>query len=159
LPGLYGPQQFREWLQRMHEFHSQYAAANGSERAEKLAQFHRERRLHVYRQWAEDVRQLGNDEVTLVTSRIDSAIALAEKAGGDAPLAAAASRLAVTKMQAETPLLRYANFSGPFIESSMNDAMWRRIAVLHREGVKLDDASVELMRAEFPKAAVAGQLA
>jgi hypothetical protein len=159
LPGLYSPRQFREWLVRMHEFHMHYASTNGSERAEKLAQFHRERRSHVYRQWAEDVRRLGDHELTLVTSRIDNAIAAAEKAGADAPLAAAASRLAVTKMRAETPLLRYANFSGPWIETSMDDAMWRRIAALHREGVKLDDASVELMRTEFPNAAVAGQLA
>ena len=159
LPGLYGPRQFADWLQRLHTFHAQYAAADKSERADKLAQFHRERRAEVYRQWADDVQKLGDEELTVVAQRIDRAIESAQKEGGKSPLAVAASRLAYAKMQAETPLLRFANFSGPFIETATDDSLWRRIADLHRGEVKLDKTSMLVMRAEFPRAAVAGQVA
>ena len=159
LPGLYGPRQFYEWLVRLRDFHAQYAATLRNERADKLTQFHRDRRAKVYRQWADDVRQLGDSEVELVTVRIDRAIESAQQEGGKSPLAVAASRLAVAKTAAETPLLRFAHFSGPFIETSTDDAMWRRIAALHRSDVQLDKASMKVMRAEFPRAAVAGRLA
>jgi hypothetical protein len=40
----------------------------------------------------------------------------------------------------------------------MDDELWDAIANLHREEVKLDEASVAVVRREFPNAAVAGQL-
>ena len=41
----------------------------------------------------------------------------------------------------------------------MDDELWQAIANLHREDVQLDESSVAVMRQEFPRAAVAGQLA
>ncbi len=143
----------------MRKFHGDYVSSDANGRAAKLAEFHRERRDRVYRQWAKDIRQLGESEVTLVTSRIDRAIEVGEKAGRESPLAVAASRLAYSKMQAETPLLRYANYSGPWIDTAMDDELWHAIAARHRDSVKLDDASVTVMRAEFPRAAEAGRQA
>jgi hypothetical protein len=159
LPGLYAPLAFEQWLERMHKFHNEYASAAVDQRPAKLGEFHRERRGRVFRQWAKDIQRLGESEVTLVTARIERAIEVAEKADADSPLAVAANRLAYAKMQAETPLLRYAGFSGPWIETAMDDELWRAIAARHRDSVKLDDASVAMMRAEFPRAAEAGQQA
>jgi hypothetical protein len=159
LPGLYAPQAFTNWLERMRAFHHKYTAAPADTRDEMLSNFHRERREHVYRQWADDIERLGESEATLVMSRIDQAIARADKAGPDHPLAAAAARLAVSKTQAEAPLLRYANYSGPWIEAGMDSELWQAIANLHRHNVQLDNATVEVMRAEFPMAAEAGRQA
>ncbi len=159
LPGLYAPQAFENWLARMQQFHFEYVATAVPDRAEKLASFHRDRRSRVYRQWADDIQRIGESERALVLSRIDQAIERAKKAGPDNPVAAAAARLAVSKRQAEAPLLRFANFSGPWIDTATDDALWQAIANLHREEVRLDDASVEVMRAEFPRAAVADERA
>jgi hypothetical protein len=159
LPGLYSPGAFAKWLERMHTFHDNYLANGADERADKLAEFHRERRALVYRQWADDVEQLGEGRIALVTSRIDHAIESAAKSDRHSAMAVAASRLAVAKMAAETPLLRYANYSGPWINTAMDDDLWNQISNLHRDGVALDESSVGLMRREFPKAADAGRLA
>ena len=159
LPGLYSPGAFAKWLDRMHSFHNDYLATASNERADKLAEFHRERRALVYRQWADDVEQLGDGQIALVTSRIDQAIESAAKSGRNSAMAVAASRLAVAKTAAETPLLRYAGFSGPWINTAMDDGLWQEIADLHRDGVELDESSVGVMRREFPNAAEAAQLA
>lgn len=159
LPGLYGPQAFREWLDRMRQLHTEYAATEPAQRAEKLAAFHRQRRADVYRGWARDVERLGEKQANFVVARIDRAIESDTAAGNDAPLAAAVSRMAEGKNQAESPLLRFAHFSGPWIEHGMDEDMWQGIANLHRLDVKLDEASVAVMGREFPRAAFAGKLA
>jgi hypothetical protein len=41
----------------------------------------------------------------------------------------------------------------------MDDELWNAIAALHRDDVKLDEPSVNLMRSEFPTAQQAGQAA
>jgi hypothetical protein len=159
LPGLYSPQSFTAWLKRMHQFHHEYSVAAAHERADKLADFHREQRAIVYRQWAADIGQLGESQTALVSSRIDQAIESAARSQEKTPLAVAASKLAVAKMAAETPLLRLAHFSGPWIDTGMDQGLWQDIANLHRDVVKLDGASVQIIRDEFPNAAAAGELA
>jgi hypothetical protein len=159
LPGLYSPGAFAKWLDRMHGFHNDYLATVSNERAGKLAEFHRERRALVYRQWADDVEQLGNNQIALVTSRIDQAIETATKSGRDSAMAVAASRLAVGKTAVESPLLRYAGFSGPWINTAMDDGLWQEIANLHRDAATLDESSIGVMRREFPNAAEAAQRA
>ena len=58
-----------------------------------------------------------------------------------------------TKADVEIRILRFANLGGQWIEKGMDDEVWQGIAELHRDEVKLDQASVALMRADFPKAA------
>jgi hypothetical protein len=159
LPGLYSPKAFGVWLKRMHKFHREYAVTAAHERGVKLADFHRQRRALVYQHWAADIRRLGESQTALVSSRIDRAIESAAKSQENTPLAVAASRLAVAKTAAEAPLLRLAHFAGPWIDAGMDQDLWRKIANLHRDGVKLDEASVSVVRGEFPNAAAAGELA
>jgi hypothetical protein len=159
LPGLYSPKSFSAWLKQMHQFHHEYSMTPANQRADKLADFHREQRALVYRHWAADVGRLGESHTALVSSRIDQAIESATTSQEKTPLAVAAAKLAVTKMAAETPLLRFAHFSGPWIDTGMDDGLWQGIANLHRDGVKLDEASVGVVRKEFPNAAAAGELA
>lgn len=150
LPGLYSPQGFGEWLRRLQQLHQEYVSAAVARRSELLANFHRQRRAEVYRQWASDIARLGIVPTSLVESRIDGAIELASKTGNDPPLAEAAAKMAVTKTAAESPLLRFAHFSGPWIERGMDDHLWQAVAHLHRAEVKLDDSSVAVMRRELP---------
>jgi hypothetical protein len=51
-------------------------------------------------------------------------------------------RVAAERRWGETPLLRLANFSGPWIQQGMDDELWQAVADLHREEVKLDEASI-----------------
>jgi hypothetical protein len=159
LPGLYAPQAFSAWLERMQKLHAEYSASPATERAEKLAAFHRERRTEVYRQWTNDVAKLGDEQMKLVDTRLQTAIQSAETTGKDAPLAVAAGRMAISKGRAENSLLRFARFSGPWIDRGTDEATWQAIAQLHRESVKLDNASVAVMSREFPRATVASKRA
>jgi hypothetical protein len=159
LPGLYSPHAFRAWLERMRQFHKEFAATDASKQADELAAYHSERRRSVFRSWAMDVEQLGEKHAALVTARIDQAIELASANESDSPLAKAAARLAVTKLRVESPLLRFANFDGPWVETGMDEGLWQAVANLHRNGVKLDGASIEVMRGEFPPAAAAAKRA
>ena len=55
--------------------------------------------------------------------------------------------------------MRFANLGGTWMERGMDEELWQAVADLHREDVNLDEASIAVMRQEFPKAAVAARLA
>jgi hypothetical protein len=107
---------------------------------------------------------LGEARARLVAARIETAMqaeALANRnaAAGSlqqtvppAPKATAAATRAVGKSQAEAPMLRFANLGGGWMERGMDDDLWQAIANLHRTDVKLDEASVAVVRKEFPAA-------
>jgi hypothetical protein len=158
LPGLYSPLEFYQWLKRLNEFHDRYLAATETERGQQLADFHKERGRKVFRDWVSDVEELGNQPAAVVASRINLAIETASRKQDNSPLAAAAAKLAMTKRASESPLLRFANYSGPWVEYGMDDQLWRDIALLHRHEVKLDERSVAVMRRQF-LAAVAMRVA
>lgn len=159
LPGLYSPQAFKAWLERLIDFHGEYYRSTVDRRATLVAAFHRGQREQVYRQWASDLERLGSDHAMLVSKRIDAAIKTARTNGTNPKLAEAANRMAVAKRAVESPLLKFANSSGPWIQTGMDDDLWQAIANLRREGVALDEASREVMRKEFPLAAEAGRMA
>jgi hypothetical protein len=159
LPGLYSPHAFRAWLGQMQRLHSEVTDTHESKQSDQLAAYHRDRQRQVYRSWAKDVERLGTEHAALVSSRIDRAIELTTAKKSDTPLAKAAARLAITKVRVEAPLLRFANFDGPWVEAGMDDDLWQAVANLHREGVKLDRTSIEVMRGEFPQAAAAARQA
>jgi hypothetical protein len=165
LPGLYSPLAFRQWMWDVCDFHHKYMAAAATDRAAMLQAFHRTRAENILRRWDLDIQQLGDQRTELVSSRITGAIETARLAGqevpaaGPAPKAVVAARRAVGKTAAEAPMLRFANLGGTWIERGMDDDMWQFVANLHREDVKLDNASVAVIAREFPRAALAGERA
>lgn len=159
LPGLYAPKAFLNWLTRARTLHNEYMAADAAARPETLKQHHERQRQAVYAAWFRDVEQLGVDQVAAVEGRIDDAITLACQVNSESPLAVAASRMAESKTASEAPLLRFASFSGPWIEHGTDDELWKAIAELHRDDVQLDEPSIKLIRREFPRAADAGRFA
>jgi len=165
LPGLYSPQAFRQWSWKLASFYSKYKRAPAAERTAMLQAFHQSEEAGSLRSWDFDIQRLGTQQADLVATRITGAIYSARLAGqpapaaGPAPKAVAAAQRAVGKTAVEAPLLRFANLGGQWMEAGMDDDLWQAIANLHREEATLDQASVALMRAEFPNAAQAGALA
>jgi hypothetical protein len=159
LPGLYAPKAFLGWLTRSQELHNDYLAAEELQRTDALKRYHDERRRVVYAAWFRDVEKLGSEQVTIVERRISDAVEIAYRMKTESPIAVAASRMAEAKTAAEAPLLRFASFSGPWIEHGMDDGLWNAIAAFHRDDVQLDEPSIKLIRREFPRAADAARIA
>lgn len=170
LPGLYGPQQFSKWLQAMRGLEMSYQhiaqarPAPGPRWAQLLKQYHAGRRDAILRDWDNDLQQLGEQQVSLVSSRISYAVQKQNESRqqpqpAPAPPVSAAAKRAVTKTAAESPILRFAGAGGPILEKSMDDELWESLAALHRGAVHLDQNSIAVMRSELAKASVAGALA
>ncbi len=159
LPGLYSPLAFRQWTWTMRDFHDKYLTAPAADRSSMLQAFHTRQKNAILRRWDLDIQRLGEQRAELALMRITSAMEAARLAGqevraaGPAPQAVAASKRAVGRMRAEAPVLRFANLGGTWMERGMDDDLWKAIAALHREDVKLDEPSVALMRREAPLAA------
>jgi hypothetical protein len=164
LPGLYSPLAFRQWLLDLRMFQLDYGKLSASERPARLQEFHSRRRDELVRRWDTEVQQLGETRIELFSTRITSVLASARLAGqkvpvDPAPKAVRAAARAVGKTQAEQPVMRFANLGGTWMERGMDDELWKAIANLHRDDVHLDESSIAVMRQEFPRAALAGQLA
>ena len=101
-----------------------------------------------YARWDFDIQRLGDQRAELVSTRIKVAIESARLAGQPAPAgrpgAESGSRRAAggEENAAEAPMLRFAKLGGTWMERGMDDELWQAIANLHREDVKLDEASV-----------------
>jgi hypothetical protein len=163
LPGLYSPLAFRQWAWKVRDFYARYGSAAASQRAAMLQAYHQEQKDDLLRRWDFDIQWLGDQREEYAFVRVNHALASARLAGyevpaGLAPKAAAASKRAVGKYAAEAPVLRFANLGGIWMERGMDDELWQAIADLHRPDVKLDDASIALMRREAPPAADAAHI-
>lgn len=164
LPGLYSPLAFLQWAWDVRHFQLQFDKASSDEQTKMLQAFHAQKKDESLQRWDFDIQRLGDPRAELVSTRITSAMESAKLAGqevpaeGPKPKAVAAARKAISKTAAEAPILRFANLGGTWMERGMDDDLWQAVADLHREDVKLDDASVAVMRQEFP-AAVAARVA
>jgi len=163
LPGLYSPLAFRQWAWNVRHFYSRYESAAASDRAAMLQAYHQKQKDELLQRWDFDIQRLGDQREEYALARINHALASARLAGHDvpaglAPKAAVASKQAVGKTVAEAPVLRFAKLGGTWMERGMDDELWQAVADLHRSDVKLDEASVALMRREAPLAVDAGRL-
>jgi hypothetical protein len=163
LPGLYSPLAFLQWLWDMRTFQLAYDAMPASQRPAELKQLHARLHADLLRRWDFDIQRLGEQRTELVAARITSALAGARLAehqvpADPAPKAVRAAARAEGKTVAEAPILRFANLGGTWMERGMDDELWQALANLHRDDVKLDEASVAVVRKEFP-AAVAMRIA
>jgi hypothetical protein len=165
LPGLYSPLAFRQWAWGAAHFYGNYRKASPGDRAALLQAFHQQQHDELLERWDFDIQRLGAQPAQFAMMRINAALESARLAGQEVPAdveppkAAKAFTKAVTKTAAEAPLLRFAKVGGTWMERGLDDELWQGIADLHRPDVKLDEASVELMRREAPIAAEAARLA
>jgi hypothetical protein len=157
LPGLYSPLAFRQWAWDVCHFYGEYRRAPSEARAGLLQAYHQKALDEVLKRWDFDIQQLGGERSELASLRINMAIASARTAGQEVPdavpaKAERAAERAVGKTWAEAPVLRFAKLGGTWMERGMDDELWQAVANLHREDVKLDEASVAIVRREVPVA-------
>jgi hypothetical protein len=158
LPGLYSPLAFRQWAWDVANFYGQYSRAPAEARTRMLQAYHQKAHDELLKRWDFDIQRLGATRAELASMRINTALESARLVGRDVPDAVPApkteqsSTLAEGKYIQEAPVLRFAKLGGTWIERGMDEELWQAVADLHREDVKLDDASVALMRREAPVA-------
>ena len=102
-------------------------------------------------QWQNDLHELGlmpsdYDPTTDTTTVKPSATAVA------------ANKFSSAKMQVETVILAGAMADPKVLTAKTDDAVWGRIAELHRADAQLDEASIALIRSQHPTAAMAAPL-
>jgi len=150
LPGLYGPKWFHGWLKNSDGMYRHFKDVAKDHRHRYLALVHAQRFTNTGMRLSSDLHKLGRLDV-LEKLRL---FAFGNKANASQlPKAWEAEPVVqVTKAGLETPVLRLFRFGGKKIEKSIDEELWNDIASLHREGSRLDGASVELMRREYPTA-------
>ena len=154
LPGLYGPQAFRTQLEAATRLANELRFAPQAVRSELLARRQVEALLVAAQRWHADLdaiesplsRQSVSPYVTQRTAMLNVTPELTVddwlgQAGGIRP--------------ATIALRQHLSW----LDDSMTDDLWRRIADLHSQQAKIDDATRERMRNERPTAGQAGRLA
>ncbi len=157
LPGLYGPKPFLHELTRAEQIAQQSMSVAPSNREKLLTEYHLTSAAAIHDQWQADLRTLGiprpAPEVPLAQPVASTAYATAAKAP---PTAVKAGARAIGKGAVEMPMLRaIALDPAESLKDATTDAVWARIAELHRADVELDAASVALIRSQNPAAGAA----
>jgi hypothetical protein len=151
LPGLYGPAAFLRGLDQAEIVATAIKDVDDATAAETLAAWHAQRQAEIAAAWRADL-----DRVAAAEQPQQAEPSQAEAA----PRAQEAAPIARTKARAEVNLLAAISpeeWLG--LEDATDDATWNAIAALHAEDAHLDQASIALMRAKNPNAAVAGRRA
>lgn len=166
LPGLYGPQAFREKLVALASVAKLARDMNEKERQLYLVGFHQDEEDKIVRAWQADLVKLGlatGQRENLARSQVrfeQAATAAAEPRKAAAPTKAEeAARIAMPKAKLELPAIRAIVGRLPELEKTTTEAVWEQIAQLHAAESQLDDASRTLIASQNPTAAAAGQLA
>ncbi len=162
LPGLYSPQEFLSWLNRVKLFaDANQKPADRFSFESRVSAYHQARHQFVLAKWQEDLRQAGLESTVVPHSSQRDA----DESGGKFaqrakfPNAQEAGKIAFAKRRAEGPLITVLGLSPATVESRLDDTAWQKIAALHRDETRLDEQSVALMRHENPNALAAGAVA
>lgn len=172
LPGLYGPQAFRQWLLRCEELAEQVLVAKTEEsKLAVLHQYHNNRAAAIQQQWNADVAALRQaDQPRSNAAQVrspgweDAVRQALAKAQADQQVVAQAvpaelaARVAVPKSVGEIAVVQMITLNRNQLEEATDDNLWQRIAQLHREEATLDQASRELIASENPTARDASPL-
>lgn len=160
LPGLYGPAPFLAWLKEMHSLGTAVneMEGDGAQVSDFLKRWHRQKLAEVTQRWQADLRKIAADEPA--EDAVPPPADQAERDGkvDPAPAAHRAAAFTVNKNRIEGRLIGNVTFAPVSVEAT-NLETWEKIAALHAGKVKLDDASVRLIRSENPTAAESSWLA
>jgi hypothetical protein len=137
LPGLYSPAAFLEGITRAELVVKALKLKNDAERSQYLTWFHQKRLNEISVNWFKDTQAIGGT--------IPRGMSVTANQAGDA---LAVMEIAVTKAITEASMLR-SMMAGPTALGRVTDeAAWNKIAALHSGAVKLDEASLGLIRKE-----------
>ena len=141
LPGLYGPAAFRRSLDRIENVFKELAKPGNR----KLAH-HRERLSAINLDWVADIQRSGG--------KIPENITVVRGTDGK-PTAVGVASLAITKMISETTMLRSMTAGAEALGTISDEAIWRKIAMLHLADAKLDARSISLIKRKTQNAFMA----
>lgn len=146
LPGLYSPQQFLGWIENLHSTHDflKQFAKEGTPTAKFLKDWHLQKAASISRRWQRDLSHLAAKHPEAVAN------APGEPNGDKNPPAQKAAAIAIPKGKLEIPVIANVVRDTRNLETQTQDKTWLQIAELHREEVKLDQASIDLIRSENP---------
>ncbi len=148
LPGLNSPAKFLAWLKEMQPnavAFGQFAGTKPELFKKNLKYWHGRQAGEIARQWKRDLDKVAVREEKNAEGRLGNR--------RNQPAAAAALR-AMPKARVEMPLIANIVRDTRNLELQTQNKTWEQLANLHRGEVKLDSASVELIRGENP--AIAG---
>jgi hypothetical protein len=148
LPGLYGPKAFMRGLSNAETEFAAIKNMDDMQRTAHLRAYHDAQEKQILAAWQRDLAQLN----LLPQNASQTAVA-------EAPRAAGANKIAVSKGRLETSLLVATLPDAAVLVNTTDDAVWGQIAQLHAADAELDSASVAFMKMQAPKAARAGGLA
>lgn len=146
LPGLYAPQAFKHQLVQSAEFVAQYYQLADKERQTAIDTYHQTQLTSLQATWKQDLDRLG----------LNVPIPKSLPPLNDPPTASEASRIAVSKMTIELPMLRRSQiFSqrADLLKQATEDNLWEKLGELHLEDAKLAQNSRELIRRKQPQLA------
>ena len=143
LPGLYGPRAFLAGLKTGENMAQQVMKVGFYQRARLLENYHSTGLAALTQRW-------GNDLAQVETA---PSVPVALKASPEA------MQRAVSKSVVERPLMNSLAPRRAALEQSMDDALWTKIAALHKDDAVLDTHSVALIRAKTRPAGEAMRLA
>ena len=150
LPGLYGPQAFRKWLDRSYDLASRYAEFSSEMGRERfLQEYHTHRELVIAEQLREDLADVAPE---LLNPPAEDAQPQPVSTGLQRrhPTAIQAARVAVSKSLVEVKLVAPFAPSGETL-AQQDDKFWHAIAARHADEAKLDERSIALMRGKIPR--------
>ncbi len=154
LPGLYGPKAFLNGIETASVAVFGIRGMSEIDRANYLLDYHVAIEKMLRQNWQNDLAALG-----LLPSDYDpSSPEATDEHQGKSATAVAANELAVAKRAAETVVLAGTLADTIDLTAKTDDAVWSRIAQLHRADAELDHASIALIRSQHPTAGQAAPL-
>lgn len=162
LPGLYGPQAFRDKLDDLLKI-TQAMPQDAGMRRQMLVAFHTAEEAKITQDWRADLEKVGVSMAGAFTPARGQVAAqnravIAARAAAVAPPAEAAAEIARPKALLEMPAIAAVNGRVVSPESVMTDELWDKLAALHADEARLDPASRALIASQNPTAATAGAL-
>jgi hypothetical protein len=157
LPGLFGPQAFKSKLEELLQF-TAAMPADADARKKMLVNLHEWQERRLIEAWQSDLAKVGVSPVDASAKRAVMETALGQGVGA-APPADAAAAIARPKSLVEMPSIKTLVGRVPSLEQATSEQVWEKIAALHLDEARLDDASRRLIASHRPTAARAGALA
>jgi len=115
----------------------QLAQATESERASRLAAYHRQSISALNLQWLADTRMIGG--------RMPQGFRVVQNPDGK-PTALQSTTLAMTKRVTEVNVLRSMTAGSEALGALTDEAAWNKLAALHFADARLDEHSIGLMQ-------------
>lgn len=173
LPGLYSPKEFQAWLDRTLALTTEYQDAEnpGGDVARRrrniVRNYHYNRLAAIRENWERDIKQVAPHLLARGSysgefggyGGYSSESAVDDLNGLLNVSAIEASARAYSKAGPELPVLEAIQVSPQQTDRIVTEKLWRRLAKLYRDEVRLDEQSVTVMRQDNPTAFQAGALA